>query len=504
MKRMFMFVMMFAFVFGLAQELMVAAGADGYRTDERANVGMFPLNANIYETLAYLNPDYSLTPMLATSWEFIEPNTWRFHLREGVTFHDGSAFTAEDVKYSIDRVVAARPSGGLGADSVVIVDDYTVDITPETPNRRLLQQLAHPSWSVLAAGADPVTNPIGTGPFKYLTYDPQEKIVVTKNENYWGEVAKLEKITYRFIPDPNTRILALQAGEVDLAYDIPREQTEDVSSTPGLTIATSPVGAYSALYFNISGNAGYELGTDPAIRAAVAHAIDKELIVKDVWLGNAEVNSSMIPVRILGDYADMVKGTSYDPEQSKQLLEEAGWIDSNADGIREKDGRRLSLSLIVGYPNPDIHRPMPEIIQALLAEVGIELQIETTPDTAAYEARLEEGTGDLWAEIGNQNDANPCFLPQGLFYSKSTWGAYPKLFAPGPVFDAFIESCLTSVTVDEVTKAAAGAMQIVIDQENVVIPVAGIFRIYGLSDKVTGFSAHPSGVNQRWNLVSKQ
>jgi len=181
-----------------AQDLVLAVPGDNYRTDERANVGMYPVNANIYDTLVFVSPNYSVEPMLATSWEFIEPNTYRFFLREDVLFHDGSSFTAEDVKYSIDRVVAARSSGGLGADSVVIVDDFTVDVTPESPNRRLLQQFTHPTWSILASGADPVTNPIGTGPFKYVDYQAEQFISVERNDNYWGEVASLESTVYKY------------------------------------------------------------------------------------------------------------------------------------------------------------------------------------------------------------------------------------------------------------------------------------------------------------------
>lgn len=504
MRNFLVTVMLIWASFSLAQELTLAVPGDGYRTDERANVGMYPVNTNIYDTLVFVSADYSVEPMLATAWGFIEPNTYRFTLREDVRFHDGSAFSAKDVKYSIDRVVAARPSAGLGPDSVVVIDDFTVDITPESANRRLLQQLTHPSWSIMALGADPVSKPIGTGPFKFLDYAPEEHIVVERNDAYWGDAASLEKLTFRFIPDPNTRILALQAGEVDLAFDIPREQTQDVLGTAGLMISKSQVGAYSALYVNISGTEGYDLGTDPAVRAAVARAIDKSLIVDDVWLGNAEVNSSMIPERILGEYAELVKGQTYNPEEAERILDEAGWLDSNDDGIREKDGRELSLTMVVGFPNPDIHRPMPEIVQALLSDVGIELKIDITADTASYEARLEEGSGDLWAEVGNQNDANPCFLPSGLFYSESFWGAYPLRFAPGEDFDVFIEQCLEAVTTTEVSQAAAGAMQLIIDQENIVIPVAGIFRIYGHVDSISGFEPHPSSVNQRWNSLSKQ
>ena len=105
----------------------VGVSEDGYRTDERANVGFFPLNTNIFESLVYLTPDYQIEPLLAESWEFVEPGTWRITLRQGVTFHDGTPFNAEAVKYTMDRI-ASNGGGvmGLGADSTAIVDDYTV------------------------------------------------------------------------------------------------------------------------------------------------------------------------------------------------------------------------------------------------------------------------------------------------------------------------------------------------------------------------------------------
>ena len=483
------------------QTLVVGLPSDNFRTDERANLGMY--YTGIYDVLVRMTPDYQVIPMLATEWEFVEPNTWRFTLREDVTFHDGQPFTAEAVKYTMDRLAAiGRNSAQLGEDSTQVIDDYTVEITPTSPNRRLFQQLAHPSYSIIAPDSDPATKPVGTGSFSFVEYERDERLVIERNDAYWGDVPSLEQITFRFIPDDNTRVLSLKAGEVDVAYNVPRELTEDVSGTDGLQVVTSQVGAYQAIYVNVSGEGDYTLGLDSNVRAAVAHAIDKSVLVNNVWRGNAEVNSSMIPVRILGEAADMVQGRAYDPETAMALLEDAGWVDDDGDGTREKDGQSLSLTMIVGYPIPETHQPMPELVQAQLSAVGIDLQIVTTPDTATYEEMLDAGEGDLWAEIGNQNDANPCFLPGGLFYSESQWGAYPRLFAPGEKFDAFLEACQTAVTVEDVKTNAAEAMRVVIDEENIVIPIAGIFRIYGLADNVQGFEAHPSAVNQRWEAVS--
>lgn len=486
-------------------ELLVGAPEDGYRSDERANIGMYPLNTNIYESLVRLTPDYQIEPLLAESWEFVEPNTWRFTLRDDVTFHDGTPFTAEAVKWTMDRI-AGTGGGVLGVDenSTVIVDDYTLEITPSRPNRRLVQQLNHPNNSIIAPGSDPATARIGTGPFREVEYVQGDRYVVEANGDYWGEPPLLAGITFRFYPDPITRVLALQSGEVDLIYEVPRESAQEI--TGDLSLATSNVGAYEALYVNIHGAEPYDLGQDPALREALAYAIDKDAIVSGVWQGNAEVIQTMIPPAILGDAGADIAGTTYDPEKARQLLDAAGWV-PGADGIREKDGRRLHLVMIVGFPTAAAHVPMPEFVQAQLLDVGVELEIVQTPDTATYEARLATGEGDLWAELGSQNDGNPCFLPDLLFYSPDPEGdpesaMYGNAFAPGETFDAHIDECRSAVETEAVQEAAAAAMKVLIDDEFVVIPIAGTYRIFGLNQSVQGFEAHPSGVNQSWAGVS--
>ena len=484
------------------QELIIGAPADTYVLDppEKATLGMYATNTGIYDGLVRVTPDYQVEPMLATSWEFVAPNTWRFKLRPGITFHDGQKFTAQAVKFTLDRIAkAGGGTPGIGPDSVKIVDDLTVEVTPSRPNLRLIQQLTHPQYSMIAPGSEPATKPVGTGPFKFVEYVKGERIVVERNPDFWGDKAKLNKMTFRFYPDDNTRVLALKSGEVQLVYDPPRDITAELSGTPGLKVATSKVGAYEALYTNAHGTAPYDIGSDPLVREAIALAVDKTSIVRDMWRGNAEVNASMIPVRILGDSANLIKGVASDPAKAKQLLDRAGWP-VGADGIRSKAGRKLSLVLVVGFPTPEIHRPMPELVQAQLKAVGIDLKLEITPDSASYSARLKAGTGDLWAELGNQNDANPCFLPDLLFYSKGT-GDYAKLFAPGDKFDKFIEGCRSAVTAGDVQKNAAQAMQVLVDDEHIVVPLAGIFRIYALKNTVQGFEPHASRTNQRWEGV---
>jgi len=485
----------------------VGVQEDGYRTDERANIGFFPLNTNIFESLVYLTPDYQIEPRLAESWEFVEPGTWRIALRQGVLFHDGTPFTAEAVKYTMDRI-ASNGGGvlGVGPDSTVIVDDYTVEITPTYVNMRLMEQIGHPNNSILPPGLNPAEARNGTGPFREVEYVPADHYTVAANPDYWGEAgASVGEITFQFYPDPTARLLALQAGDVDLIVDVPRQSADQVEAA-GATLIKGPVGAYEAMYFQIHGEAPYDLGQDLAVREAVSIAIDRQQVIDSAWQGNAEPGTTMIPPAILGESASIVTAPEYDPERARQLLEDAGWVEGEG-GVREKDGRSLSLTIINGYGTAADHGSVPELIQAQLAEIGVALEIIQTPDTATYEQRLTLGEGDLWLEAGSQNDGNPAFLPELLFSTPEEGGdpeatAYGRAFAPGEEFDTAITRSREATEIAEVQEAAAEAMNIVINEARVVIPLCGFYRLVGHSDAVAGFELHASGVNQLWTSLT--
>jgi peptide/nickel transport system substrate-binding protein len=489
------------------QELVVALGADTYRVDPtRGNVGL--TTTNIFDTLVRLRRDYQVEPALAMSWQFVGRNTWRLTLRRGVRFHNGQPFNTAAVKWTFDRI--ARAGGGtvnVGEESVRVIDDFTVEVTPKVPNVRVIEQIVHPAWGIVAPGTypgpaiEPANRPTGTGPFRLVEYVRGDHLTVERNDAYWGQKARLSRIVFRFVPDANTRVLALRAGQADVAADVPREVANDLERAPGIRIARAPVGQYEAIYVAIHGKEPYVLGKEKAVRQAIALAINKEAIVRNVWRNNAVVSQTMIPASILGRYARLIRGTPYDPARARQILEEAGWR-VGPDGIRTKGGRRLSLVMVVGFPSAEIHRPMPELVQGMLREVGIDVRIVVTPDLAAYEDRLAKGEGDLWVEAGNQNDGNPCFLPDLLFYSRGPEHSdYGALFGPGAAFDRLIEICRTTSDPERLREVAAQAMAFLVDQEFIVIPIAGTFRIWGLRERVQGFYPHPSGVNQRWETV---
>ena len=479
------------------QQLVVAAPGDGYGLGGDAELGLYPINTNMYEPLLRLSANYRPEPMLATRWELLPPNTWRFHLRRGVRFHDGSPFTAEAVRWTMERMARRRPGAtGIATGSTRVVDDSTVDITPVFSNRRLPEQLVHPVYSIVAPGSDPVRYPIGTGPFRFVDYRPADHITVTRFDDYWGGRALLPGITFRFVPDPATRVLSLRAGEVDLVAEFPREVNDP-------RVVRSDVSGYEALYITVHGRAPYELGSERAVRRAVAAAVDRVRIARDVWSGAADPSPTVVPAAALGAFASRIRGTNYDPAAARAILDSAGWP-LGTDGIRVRRGRRLELTMVVGFPNPQIHRPMPELVQSALREIGIDLRIAQVPDDAAWQARINSGNGDLWAEAGGQNDANPCFLAQLLFYSgpRLRPSGYARLFAPGASLDRFVDACREAIAREDVERNAADAERVLVDEEFIVIPLSATRRVWGVSDRVRGFVAHPSSLNQRWDRVT--
>ena len=487
-----------------SKELTVGFTEDQYVLEgPDASLGLYPLNTNVVETLTYLTADYKVEPRLAESWEFVPPNTWRFHLRKGVTFHDGQPFNAEAVKVGVFDRVAQRRGGGTikaGPDSAKVVDEHTIDFTPTGPNLRVPEQLVHPQNGAIAPGSNLGQKPVGTGPFRFVEYLPKERVVVERNPEYWGEPAKLPRITFRFFPDANVRRLALDGGEIDFAYQVPPPDVAALEDR--FEIMKSEVGAYEAMYLNSHGKPPYDLLSDVRLRKAIAQGVDRKKLIDGALFGLATEDQTWVPPNSLGRYASVVKGYRADLDEARSLLDEAGW-QPGADGIREKDGRRLELKLVSGFPTAEVHRPIPAFLQSELKKIGIGIEIVERPDSASFQALITAGEGDLFLEQGNQNDGNPAFLPVLLLYTGGTGASapYQTLFAPGPRFDQLIAPALTEPDIEKVRKITADAMREAVDEQATVVPLAGIYRIYGMKKSVRNFVPHPSFLNVQWASV---
>ena len=416
-------------------ELRVGAVADSYRNDandmSRLNIGMYPLNVNIFDQLVLVNHDFQLEPMLAESWEYRQDTgSWRFHLREDVAFHDGQPFTAQAV---VEMVATYWSQGAAGnrlridASSAVAADEFTVDITPIRPHLRLPEELAHSAYGLRAPGANPLDGEhIGSGPFRYVDYVKDDHISAEKNTEYWGSVPRVDQIDFRFMPDPNTRILALQAGDVDVIFDVPPEATSLLEGLDDIQVLPTGVSASQYIMVMLTGEEPYVRTQDIMVREALGHAIDREAILEVSFDGYAEASQLLSPPGVLGEYAGRIVGYEYDPDRARSLLEEAGWMAPDGTDIREKEGQPLTLELINGFPAGPENGQTAEIIQAQLRDVGIDLKVTNVPDNATYSNLLNDKQGDLFLEIGNQNSPSACFLIS-FFYSRyETPGSYAE------------------------------------------------------------------------------
>jgi len=339
-----------------AQELRFASSGDAVSMDPyiRNEVFTYSFLGNVYEGLVRRNPDLTIEPELAERWEMISPTQWRFYLRQGVSFHDGSPFTADDVIFSADRVRAGDSDFKnrlSGVTEVVKVDDFTVDFITAEPNPIL--HYTWPNWYIMsktwaeangvadASRATDVENfatlhANGTGPFKLVTREPGIKTTLEANEGWWNAANKLgnvESVTYTPLPNDATRIAALLSGQMDVVYPVPVQDIPRLESAPNVNVVAGPEVRTMYLTMNqwkdtLPGSAveGDNPFKDQLVREAVYRAIDIDLINQRIMRGQGTAAALMVAPGVNG-FTDEIERYAYDPELSKQLLADAGYPD---------------------------------------------------------------------------------------------------------------------------------------------------------------------------------
>ena len=366
--------------------LFVAAALSGSvwaaRTDVTLGVALEPPNldptagaaaaidevvyANIFEGLTRFAPDGSVLPALAKEWS-IENDGARyvFSLQPDVKFHDGADFTADDVKFSIDRAMADDSTNAQKAlfaniESVEVVDPLTVAINLTQADGSLLFNLAWGDAVILdeASAADTATKPVGTGPFVFEKWVQGDRVEIVKNADYWGTPVQLDKAVFKFISEPTAAFAAIMAGDVDAFPNYPApENLAQLDADPRYSVVLGSTEGETIL----SMNHGSPPLDDVRVREAIAHAINREEIIDGAMFGyGTPIGTHFAPHNPA--YVDLTSQSDFDPEKSKALLADAGF----------SDGLTLSLKL----PPPSYARRGGEIIAAQLRDVGITTEIE--------------------------------------------------------------------------------------------------------------------------------
>ena len=321
--------------------------------------------ANVFEGLTRFAPDGSIVPALAKSWSISDDGlAYTFSLHSGVSYHDGTSFDAEDVVFSLDRARAEDSTNAQKAlfaaiAEVEALDPATVRITLSQPTGALLFNLAWGDAVIVApeSAADNATKPVGTGPFRFVQWVKGDRVEIEKNPDYWGEPAKLEGATFKFISDPTAAFAAMMAGDLDAFPGFPAPEILDqLKADPRFNVVVGSTEGETILSTN-NKRAPFD---DVRVRKAIAHAIDRQALIDGAMFGyGTPIGSHFAPHHPA--YLDLTGQSPHDPELARKLLAEAG----------HAEGFKASLKL----PPPAYARRGGEIIAAQLRAVGIELEI---------------------------------------------------------------------------------------------------------------------------------
>lgn len=387
---------------------------------------------NVFDTLYGFDVKGRLEPRLATSYK-ISPDglTFTFAIRRGVKFHNGDSLSAQDVKYSLERILdpatksTRRPFFISVVDSVQAPDDSTVVIRLKQPDGAFLNKVAGYLYIVpgtytrgLGSPEAFARQPVGTGPYRIVSHQIGQTLDLQRFAQFWGDAPKVSRIIYRFVPEASSRVNALLAGEIDLSADIAPTDVERLSGNGGLRVLSVPGG--SPVFVRIYANDARTPLSRPQVRLALNYAIDKDALIKNVFRGRALPLRSHIPDSYPSDPNQGLRPFAYDPSLARKLLAEGGYPQG------------FSTSLMC--TTPTFERAFCEAIAAYWAQVGVKTQIRLIDSTASNRLNNTHQSGPLFLSHFGNAIYDPIHVVNGSMAKDGTWADYDN-----PAVQALIE-----------------------------------------------------------------
>ena len=375
----------------------------------------------VYENLVDFD-NGEIVPGLAESWEYNDDQTeLTFHLRQGVTFHNGEPFNAEAVKTNLEHK-QSNPSfytlkGITDITEMEIVDDYTITLHYDHPFYAYLQDFC---WSDVCPMSAPefiipgdfqtISGVAGTGPYIYDEYVAGEYTRFVRNEDYWGEKPYWDEIIVKYIPDSTSRLQALQTGEIDLVYGSSMISYQDYQQATALDGVAGAIAEKDTRARDITLNASSGPLVDARVRQAVSHAINKEEFSDGLTYGYERIAEMPFPEGTPYTDVELTASYPYDPEKAAALLDEAGWVMNEETGIREKDGETLNLTFIYDTAQDSLVSSYATLLKSQLEKVGIGLELKGSEKMEWY-AEMMAGNFDITYWIGEYEFSSPhCFF----------------------------------------------------------------------------------------------
>ncbi len=447
------------------KEITYANAADISTLDPRNATGTdtAAILAHMFSSLLKTDKDMQVVPDLAASYENIDSTTWKFTLKDNVTFHDGSKLTSADVKYTFDTIADKDKKYRLASDfsfiSIEVIDDYSFFLKTAEPFADLQIRLNYvkilPKAYLEEVGDEEFAkNPIGSGPFKYVERLKDERVVIEAYDGYFGGKPALDKITYKIIPEAASRIAALEAGEVDIIGKVSTSQVPRLQSLDNIEVVGNPTTRVIFLGMNSIAEGPLQ---DVRVRKALNYAVDRDLIIEGVLDGYGNKLASISNPEFFG-YDASIAGFEYNPEKAKALLAEAGYA----------DGLDLDFSVTTSYLNGT---DVAQAIAAQLAEVGVNVNLQQIDAGQQREQIINKTISGLYMfGIGGPY----CTIDLVAKLSFSTGERYSTY--SNPEFDALRKKA--AATIDDAERAAllSDLQQMAIDN------AAGLFlyQQYGL------------------------
>ena len=402
----------------------------------------------VTDSLVQYDARLDLQPMLATSWE-ISPDgrTVTFELRDGVRWHDGAPVTARDVVFSVEksREPATEAKSFLaGFQDLVRVealDDLTVRAEYSKPYADFMEAWTVPIIPEHLAGREPellksefARHPVGCGPFRFVRYDPGQEIVLEANDDYWGGKPAIEGVTLQVIPDERTAYQALLRGDLHLLSVPPDIWAEAESSRDADRLGRLLFYRLTVWYIAWNQDGSHEAFTDPRVRRAMLLALDREPFAEKVLGGLGKAAATTYhPDSVWADPG--IVPLPYDPDEASRLLDEAGWQDPDGDGIRERRGQSLELTLLTPASRQEISGRIAAWVQQSLAEIGVRMEIETLEFGAFLERRRSGQFDALMASL----TFTPIPDQYELYHSSATEDGFNFFSFSDPEVDRLLE-----------------------------------------------------------------
>jgi peptide/nickel transport system substrate-binding protein len=442
----------------------------------------------IFSSLVKRSISYDIEPDLALSWEIPNPTTYIFHLRSDATFHDGRHLTARDVVFTFRSVLNGSiqtPKSGTYrlVQSVDAPDDHTVVFKLKEPFAPFLWNLTRGAIGIIPDGspADFAQNPVGSGAFKFVRYEPDSEVVLERNENYYGKKPILSRFVFKIIPETIVRALELRKGSVDIALDVlTPDMVEALRGNNNLEVMQAPGTNYQYVAFNLKD----PLFSDIRVRKAIAYAIDRDKIIKFLWRTQAQAATGVIPPNNWS-YAGDVATYPYDPARARELLRESG---------------HENLSFLYRTATDDTGRLLAAVLQQQFRDVGIQMSIRSN-EFATFYSDVVKGNFQMYSLrwIGGNNDPDILnFVFHSMMFPPN--GANRGRYANAEV-DRLIDFARREVDTEK-RKAAYQSIQRIVAEDLPYVSLFYVDNVAVYNKRITGMKLFPAGEYEFLSEVS--